>query len=206
MVKGKLFVICFCATFLYSLAMAVPLATDPAAMPAFRGSQNFSTSSGSLSLQGRVEYAVYAPGAYSGSLVIPTGQYAYAYQVFSNAASNVNTDIFLVGLQPAASVVYTASDIAHGVTGGIKPGADFILSQSVMYLFNTIAVTPNTHSQVMIFTSPQSPIMGFAAVVAGYMAATVPSVPTPNPIPEPATMAVLGIGSGILIALRKQKK
>ena len=40
-----------------------------------------------------VEYAIYSPGEYSGSVSMPSDQYVYAYQITNNSSSNLRSVI-----------------------------------------------------------------------------------------------------------------
>ena len=106
---------------------------DPAAV--MSGSADFDAH-GSAVLAGFVDYAVYAPGDYSGSMSFPD-QYVYAYQVFNNDTSEAGIDFFSVGILADITVFNVLDDplFAYGVPGGIRPSAQFALTESVLYLF-----------------------------------------------------------------------
>jgi hypothetical protein len=174
------------------------ISTDPNALFAFRDHITFTAGAGSA-LSGSLDYAVYAPNHYSGSLSLPSDEYVYCYQVFDSPSSTVNIDYFSVGLYPGVTVGNLAYDPAHpvAVSGGKNPLAEFLLSQTVLYLFPVSPITPNSHSSVLLFTSEEAPTMAFGVVSGGYTGGAVVSLPTP--IPEPATLLLFMLATPALV-------
>lgn len=197
--------------FLLLVALGIPtaygsLATDPAALmksstPTFSTSITFGSTT--YDFEGYVDYAVYAPGAYSGLLTLPTDEYVYAYQLFNSSNSDVSMDSLTIGLSPGITASNAFSDPSIGTTGGaMSAGAGFTMSQSVMYMFFQ-PVTAGSKSTALVFTSEYGPQMGGAVVSGGISGGTVISLPTPS-VPEPATIALLGFGAAAL--LRRKRK
>ena len=185
-------------------AKAVPLYDDPNAIDAWSDSTSFAVVGDSFIFDGRVDYAVYEPGDYSGTVSFPVDEYVYAYQFFNDNTSNVVVDSFLVGLLKDVLVANVGSDTnaPYGQTGGIMPSTQFILSQSVLYLFQGQDVDSGEHSVVLLFSSEFMPIMGSGLISGGVLGGTAVALPTP--VPEPITVVLLGMGA--LMALHRKKR
>ena len=191
-----------------ALIVAIPsiasatLSTDSHAIHDFNGQSTFS----GPALVGHIDYAVYAPGHYTGSLTLPSDKYVYCYQLFDDPGSTVNIDSFYVGLYPSMSstignVGFDSAD-PYAVLGGTNPFAQYILSQSVLYLFAATPISTGQHSTVLLFTSDAAPIMGSGVVSSGFAGGTVVSIPTV--IPEPATLLILTLGVPAISRLKKK--
>jgi hypothetical protein len=159
-------------------------------------------------LDGYVDYAVYAPGKYDGTMSF--NNYVYAYQVFSNQSSTVSIDYLSVGLEPAVSVSTATYDPAasSAVAGGSVPSISLVLPQQVLYLFQFNNISASGYSRTLLFTSDASPEMAMGAVSAGFAGGATMALPTPlsssQVTPEPATFGLL-IG-GVLMAIRRKTK
>jgi hypothetical protein len=175
------------------------LNNDPAAIHAYQGSTPFSA--GGV-LNGYVDYAVYNPGTYDGTVSFPN-LYVYAYQVFSQS-STVSIDYFSVGLKSGVSVPTVMYDSAAGyaVAGGNIPNLSLLMPQQALYLFQSDSISANEHSCTLLFTSNTAPVMAEGVVSAGFAGGAVMALP--SPVPEPATFGLL-IG-GVLMAIRRRQK
>lgn len=175
---------------------------DPAAMPSYRDRTFFSfTPGGTLNF---VDYAVYAPGDYTGSISFNDDLYVYAYQVSNSASSTVGIDYFSVGLSPDAPVPNVAYDSAmsFAIPGGCNPSMHFKLPESVIYLYLTDNIGAGQCSMTLLFTSNYGPEMAYGYVSGGAMGGE--NVELPSPVPEPATFSLIGIGA--LLAFRRRSK
>ena len=177
------------------------LNNDPAAISAYKGSSPFSAGG---ALSGHVDYAVYAPGMYDGTVHFNNNLYVYAYQVFSQS-STVSIDYFSVGLEPGVSVSNATSDSAapYAVTGGIVPDLSLVMSQQVLYLFQSDTISANEYSRTLLFASNIAPVMADGVVSAGFAGGAIMALP--SPVPEPATFGLL-IGGAFMALRRKRKK
>ncbi|MFA6175435.1 MAG: hypothetical protein WC765_02520, partial [Phycisphaerae bacterium] len=57
-------------------------------IPAYSGTTAFNLSNGTSVLNANVEYAVFAPGQYTGNDISGGSDYIYAYQIFSNSPAS----------------------------------------------------------------------------------------------------------------------
>jgi hypothetical protein len=184
----------------YEQSATAAIWEDPAAIPSFRGSTPFSAEG---KLDGFVDYAVYAPGDYSGSAMF-IDLYVYAYQISNNENSTVGIDYFSVGLSPNVQVPDVTYDPAMGNTipGGSNPSMHFKLPESVIYMYVTDNIGPNERSTTLLFTSNYGPETAYGYVSGGLAGGAIMELP--SPVPEPATFSL--IGAGILLAFRRRRK
>jgi len=159
------------------------------------GSVNFNVDG---KLDGYIDYAVYEPGDYDGSVTFKN-LYVYAYQIFSEDSA-VSIDFFSVGL-PSDVQVYNA--LYDSSTGGIAPSMSLVLPESVLYVFQFDNIGANEHSKTLLFTSDCSPEMAKGVVSSGIAGGVIVDVPSPSPVPEPATLAL--ISGGAFLALRRKR-
>ncbi len=161
--------------------MALPLGSMTSGQTAFNNG----------SLIGSIDYAVYAPGQYSGALAFPSTEYVYAYRVFNDAASTVAIDFFSVGLMADALVGHLAYEAE---AGDVAPGYQAILSEHVLSVFFGSAgpIAGGMNSAILLYSSPFGPTQVFGAVSGGFTGGMI--VDLAAPIPEPATLALLTLG------------
>jgi hypothetical protein len=178
------------------------LNNDSAAMTAGRSS--FAAGG---ALDGYVDYAVYAPGKYDGTMSF--NDYVYAYQIFSNHSSTVSIDYFSVGLESSVSVPIATYDqaAAFAVAGGSIPSISLVLPQQVLYLFQFNNISASGYSRTLLFTSNAPPEMAMGTVSAGFAGGATMALPTPSSVqitPEPATLGLLA--GGAFRAVRRKLK
>ena len=155
-------------------------------------------------LNGFVDYGVYAPGDYAGSISLNDDLYVYAYQVSNGAGSTVGIDYFSVGLRPDIHIPDIASDPAssYAVPGGSSPTMYFKLPESAIYLYLTENIGPGEYSTTLLFTSIYGPASSYGYVSGGVIGGE--NLGLPSPVPEPATFSL--IGAGALLAFRRRTK
>lgn len=150
-------------------------------------------------MNGHVDYAVYAPGQYDGSISFKN-LYVYAYQVF-NESPSVGIDYFSVVRCPSVLVPNALydPDMEQAAAGGSIPTLSLVLQESVLFVFQFDNISPNEHSCTLLFASDSGPSMG-----TGLLGGSPGIVSIPTPIPEPATIGLV-IG-GAFMALRRRRK
>lgn len=190
---------CLVTALITSLASATwgaSLATDTSAL--VKGSVAFT---GQPKWSGYVDYAVYAPGVYSGNHVDKSTNYIYAYQVFNNAASTAALSSFTVGLLENAGAANPTYDASTGISGGKASLASSLIGTppaSVFWMLDSVAASE--YSTVLLFSSPYSYTFDSATVADGGQGVTQ-SLPTP--VPEPATLALIAMG-GLAVMHRRR--
>jgi len=165
--------------------------------PLLSGSASYVTGSNSAT----VDYAVFAPGDFTGTDPSGGAEYVYAYQFFVNVGSN---PLYLATI--AVDDPDAANQAALGTTSGVAPGLlslDPVGTKSFVSLFNPTVVTAGSNSQVVLFTSPNPPTYGTTSVTFVAAPAVVSATLIPTPLPEPATMVLLAMG-GLLIRRRRR--
>ena len=125
------FVLVACVACLTSNVQAGPLPLDPNALGGFKGTSTLSFTTGSLSVAGNIEYAVYYPGQFNlsfgaGSDPSNGTQYVYAYQVDNTGTVPAGgRDISLMGvtlLPTNSSTNIESLPLSHG-NFGVVPAA-----------------------------------------------------------------------------------
>jgi hypothetical protein len=169
-----------------SSVLAGPLASDPNGMPGFTGSAAFSSGD----LAATLDYAVFAPGDFTGNSPFKGTEYIYAYQVFDTGNTSVTS--FSVGLLTDHGAHDITADPAYAMTGGVAPapGAYLLSNSAIAYFTNPALAAGTGYSQVVLFASPNGPTYASASVGA-------PGISdqnmAPTPTPEPASLALLSI-------------
>ncbi|HEY4308650.1 MAG TPA: PEP-CTERM sorting domain-containing protein [Pirellulales bacterium] len=202
-----------------TIAVAGPLPLNPDAIPGFSGTST--VASGLIAgktLNASIDYAVFAPGqfnAYFGPGADPSNgtQYVYAYELTNTGATaNVSrsANLLTVDLLPASlaqNIGYLP--VANGNYGTLPSGSSFADSppSSSRWSFSAPVIGLGGVSQIVLFTSPEPPTRGTAAVVGGGLQATT-TVPNyvPTPIPEPSTFVLMAIAGSALALIRRRSK
>jgi hypothetical protein len=193
----------FLAAGLHSVANAA-LADDSTAI--ISDSVSFSRTT-SPEFFGHIDYAVYAPGNYSGSYSFPD-KYIYCYQLFNDPTSTSNIMSLDININPDASVDSTNFDTASlsGVAGGINPVFYAFSRGQVQYVFSSHnPISVDQHSSVLIFTSDFAPDSIMGTGFLGTATAGNFSVQLPVPTPEPASLLLLALATPFLLKTRRRK-
>lgn len=190
---------------IYATAFAGPLATDPAAMAAWRGSTLFTD--GVLNVL--IDYAVYAPGSYGAGDPSGGTRFVYAYQGFNLSTTRPFSNIS-IGFEDPSVVFNGGFDPVRGQVGGVIPlfqdsqlGSGFP-SSSFRSIFQAAGpftkVNPGQWSQVLLYSSPLGPQMfGSSVIDEGRQV----QLALPSPVPSPAALTLLA-AAGIIQVRRRR--
>jgi hypothetical protein len=200
-------VLLFVLMLLPSAANALPAGT----LPGWSDSVDFEQyGPNGRTLIGRVDWGVYAYNDYPGSAP-PGGAYVYAYQILNSGHSTVGVDSFSVGILEGAGVVGIGSDDFE-VVDCIEPFHEYFspdaqTAQSAIYLFlpeTNGLVGSGQYSFNLLFSSDIGPTAdGFGMVAGGSIGKAIEGLPTP--VPEPATIFLLGVGGAAVTLSRKRR-
>jgi hypothetical protein len=218
MLKLSFLSCCLLPMFCLSSAYAIPpmagtaLYADPFRMEEYSGFAYVGKTEGTNTLHCEIDYAVFdlrhEEKPYNG--VDPSrGQdrYLYAYQIFSTS-SNIDLRRFAVDIPQGVTANHIAYDWDKGILGGIPSSQQRFVEGSAVWQFGDPGnppITAATNSLVLIFTSKFAPGQSEAEFTAigidGYVGA---SVSAPVLTPEPATLALLGIGAATVLRKRSR--
>jgi len=198
-----------------SPASAGLIYNDPAAMTGWHGQASYYASDAVYTLNVEVDYAVYAPGNYTGTDPSNGSRYVYVYQMMNtiNPAS-VEVSTFRVGLMRGSQAQDIGTDTTGpGVLAGVPPYSSIVGPTSARWSFgsetdpthypviNYSATASSGHSETLLFTSPFGPTWMSSTVADGGLSNVQP---LPSPVPEPATLTLLAVGACLGVSRRRR--
>ncbi len=216
---GRFFAAALVIALLANAVHAGPLVGDPAAL--FSGTQPFSGFNGFKWVKADIDYAVYAPGAFSTSgplhLNSPPDfsggtEYIYAYEIFNTGTSldahvaSLSVGLFPNGVSDNATLIGHVPDPSSAgaapVASNFNPAAAATPKVNAFWSFSQFPATLGfgQHSEVLIFASPNPPSFKVSSITGGF--ATGASADLPSPVPEPGSLVLVAMALISLVGFR----
>ncbi len=177
----------------------------------YQGVSHYSVPTAAGNISGRIDFAVYDTVANPDEFVgtdgfdAPgTGRFVYAYQIFSDNISTNPVEYFAIfGLNNEA-VASGANIGAHddGTGSSVSPKDNYLNPSSTraVWEFENGALIAEGSSWFLLLRSD------YDWVVGAYTLEKTPDDEAPVPNPEPATMALMGLGSSVLLFRRRKSR
>jgi len=144
-----------------------------------------------VGLSGTIDYAVFTADAFNANFAglgyVPGDALVYTYQVSVSGDRFATAEV--IGISNPANTIGTfdIGDV-NASSASFTPNARWLFAPSI---------PTGMTSWGLAFSSPNLPIVGAALTIDGGTQALVAGVPTPGPIPEPATLllAISGLAA-----------
>jgi hypothetical protein len=173
---------------------------------------------GTVDLKGRIDFAVYDRDNLTGgeetsfvddfvSLmgVADEDRFIYAYQIFNDYDGISEEDVGyfeVLGLMPDGEATFSINPSLMNNTTGVNDGFSGVAPDPVdsveagIWEWLTDLVEVGTHSQFLLFSSVNDWVKGTYRIDIAQE--------SDFPVPEPATLAILGIGSALILRRRRK--
>ncbi len=147
-----------------------------------------------VGVSGTIDWTVFGPGIFPFAGYTPTaGELTYAFQMFSTGTSPIHS-LTVNDPNGAADNIGTFTDLVGE--------APITFALGTQALWNFAGLDAGENSIGLAFSSTNTPAELFGIVVNGGSFAVAIPLPVPGDIPEPASVALMGIGS--LVMLRRR--
>ena len=159
--------------------------------------------SGDENLSVKIDYAVYDrdSGEFAGYEAPGDGQYIYAYQIFTNINEGYSAvgSLNIPGVNTASITgIGTVDDQVADSLDAENDGS------SLAWSFMSVNLVEGANSFFLVYSSDSGPVAGTYELTAK------DGIPVPGndgePVPEPATILLLGLGIAPAIIKRKKEK
>ena len=173
---------------------------------------------GTVNFKGRIDFAVYDRDNLAGgeetsfvddfvSLmgVADEDRFIYAYQIFNDYDGISEEDVSyfeVLGLMPDGEATYSINPSIMNNTTGVDDGASGVAPDPVdsveagIWEWLTDLVEVGTHSQFLLFSSVNDWVKGTYRIDIAQE--------SDFPVPEPATLTILGIGGAMVLRRRRK--
>ena len=132
------------------------------------------------------------------------GPYLYTYQITNISISDTHLSFFMMEILDAAEAQSPDYDLDEQTWVAPDVWAVNASGQSVDALFNTNALDIGEVSALLWYLSDYGPSWGTGTLVGTPVGQVFATTDLPTPIPEPATLLLLGAG-GLLAVFRKRR-
>lgn len=138
-----------------------------------------------------------------------SGRYIYAYQIW-NHPTDSNEEVATFQLLDAdekeiSESAYKGDTTCHDdSTTGVASTPEVSIKQGI-WTFALGALTPGNHSWFLVFSSDSAPVKGTFDIKKLSDESDQP-VPPGEEVPEPGTVALLGVASGLFAARRRKRR
>ena len=161
-------------------------------------------------LRGRIDFAVYDTETYpnefigdDGYVVVGTGRYIYAYQIF-NAPENISNPVAYFAVLGITEGLVDGIGAQEDPDAGIEPSDAYFNGDEsrVVWEFTPVYISGGENGEnswFLVFSSDQDWVAGEYEIRAPEGEGVLPA-----PAPEPATIALLGIGSALIFSRRRK--
>ncbi|MEX0613317.1 MAG: PEP-CTERM sorting domain-containing protein [Pirellulales bacterium] len=155
-------------------------------------------------LQGNLDYAVFPAAAFTAAFgnddYTPGDTYVYTYQIINSSDPGTDSISADVTAPVAPANTIGTFEVDPGM-GEIDASTAVFVGPTANWVFNP-EIPLGENSYGLAYSSPNLPTAGAALIVDGGNSVLL-EIPVPG-IPEPASVALLGIGGSVMLLLRRR--